>query len=185
MEDERIIAMLWARDENAIAALQQKYKAYCFAIAMRVLCDVQDAEEVLNDTWLAAWNSIPPYTPQKLAAFVGKLTRNTALKKYRTHTAQKRSNAVTVSLEELQECVPTEHTAEDLLQERELSGIIDRFLRAQPVHVRRIFVRRYWYFDSVSEIAARYNCSESRVKMILLRTRAKLADYLKKEGVVE
>lgn len=183
VEDARIIQLFWERQESAIEQTRNKYGAYCRSIALRILNNNPDAEECVNDTYLAAWNAMPPQRPNVLSAFLGKITRNLSLKRYRASVAQKRGGGqVALSLDELEECVVGASGADDRLQAEELARLLNRFLACLPAEQRRIFMCRYWHFDSVAEIAARFGCSESKVKMTLKRTRQKLADHLGKEG---
>ncbi len=180
MEDRDIIEMYFARDERAIAETSEKYGGYCGSIAMNILSSREDAEECLNDTWLRAWNSIPPHRPNVLRVFLGKITRNLALDKYRARTAEKRvGGEFAVSLDELDECVGTVDESESA----EIGESISRFLRTQPKETRSIFVCRYFYCDSIGDIARRFGISEAKVKTLLFRTRNKLKIHLEGEGI--
>ncbi len=184
MEDSQIIEMFWERNEAAISETEKKYGRYCCLIAGRILGVKEDALECINDVYLAAWNAIPPHRPENLRTFLGKIARRLALKKRRDQTRDKREGgAVDLSLEELDECIPSDRQIDESLEAKELSRIIDAFLETLPVDERRVFLRRYWYFDSVNAIAGRYGFGESRVKMMLKRTRDKLAARLRKEGI--
>ncbi len=183
MEDGKIISLFWARDERAIDETKSKYGAYCRAIAYNILSSTEDAEECENDTYIAAWGAIPPERPMMLRAFLGKITRNIALKKHREKRASKRGGGtVTVSLGELEACLPDSGAFSDSLTESELGGLIDSFLRTLSDAERRVFVCRYWYCDSIAEIAKRFGYGQSKVKMMLSRTRGKLKEYLEEEG---
>ena len=185
MDDRKIIALFFDRDEAALAQTQKKYASYCYSIAYRVLGNREDAEECVNDTYLAAWNSIPPQAPRNLSTFLGKITRNLSLKRVRKQTAQKRGGGAGIlTLEELSECIPDHQTPQHELEQKELANLLDAFLRALDVEERNVFLRRYWYFDSINDIAKRFSFSESKVKMMLKRTRDKLKDHLLKEGVI-
>jgi len=185
MEDQDIVSLYWAREERAVAETARKYGGYCLAIARAVLPLPQDAEEAVNDAYLAAWNAIPPHRPAVFSAFLGKLCRRAALKKWRAGRAQKRGGGETALVyEELADCVG-DAGADRALEAAELARCIDRFLARQPDPVRRVFVCRYWYVDSVPSIARRFGYSESKVKSMLLRTRNKLRDYLIEEGVYD
>lgn len=185
MEDERIIQLFESRDEAAIREAREKYGRYCGKIAANLLPDRRDAEECVQDALLGAWNAIPPERPRVLQAYLGKLTRSAALNKLRAQLAQKRGGgAKPTALEELEECVPDRARAEDRLEARELAGAIDAFLDGLPETDRRIFLRRYWYFDDVKSIAARFGFSQSKVKMTLKRRRDELAKALRKEGYI-
>ncbi len=185
MDDFEIVSMFWKRDENAVLQAQEKYNAYCRSVAANILSTSEDVEEVLNDTFFGAWNSIPPHKPQKLSAFLGKITRNLSLKKYRQNNAEKRgAGVVELSLDELSECVLQNTTVEEEISVRELTRIIDSFLRTLSDNERRVFLRRYWYFDSIEDISTQFGFSQSKVKMMLSRTREKLKKLLEREGVL-
>lgn len=183
MEDREIVELYWERSEAAISETERKYGKYCFAIALRICDDREDAEECVNDTYLRAWNSMPPHKPEKLSAFLGKLARNLALNRYKERHCEKRGQGqVALALEELQECVPNTaggSFADDIA----LRDALNRFLRMLPHETRAVFMQRYWYVCSISDIAAEWGMSESRVKMLLLRTRNKLKQFLEKEGI--
>lgn len=184
MDDRSIVMLFLERNEQGLHEAKTKYGSYCRSIAYGVLRDWQDAEECESDTYLAAWNVIPPQQPTLLAAFLGRITRNLSLKKLRTNTAAKRGgNAAILSLEELSDCIPAGKSFEEDLQTRELADSISIFLRALPETQRKVFVLRYWYCDTVREIAGRFGFTQSKVKMMLLRTRADLREYLIKEGI--
>ncbi|MBR4072888.1 MAG: sigma-70 family RNA polymerase sigma factor [Clostridia bacterium] len=183
MDDSKIIEMFFNRDENALSQTDKKYGKYCYKIAFNILENQPDAEECVNDTYLGVWNSIPPQIPQIFSAFLAKITRNISLKKYREKTAGKRGGgSADIAVEELLECLPSKSTVLDALEAQELSQIIDLFLRQLSCEERCVFLRRYWYFDSVKDISKRYNLSEGQVKMRLSRTRKKLLLKLQKEG---
>lgn len=184
MEDKDIVALYWARSEEAIRATAAKYGAYCAAIIRRLLGDGRDSEECLNDTWLGAWNAMPPQRPGILSAFFGKLTRNLSLDRWRYNRAAKRGGPqVETALEELGECLPAPGRPEDHLEERETADLISRFLREQPQLDRVLFLRRYWYLDSVAALAERFSMNENTVKSRLHRTRLRLKEVLLREGV--
>ena len=184
MDDDRIVDLYWERSENAISETAIKYGRYCRAIAFNILSNNQDAEECENDTYTAAWNAMPPTRPKKLLAFLGRLTRNIALDRWDYKTAKKRNCEFEVILSELGDCVSL---ADDVVSQYvagEIAEYINRFLRSIDVKHRIIFMRRYWYSDSIKDISVRYHMSESKVKSMLYRTRNKLREYLEKEGVV-
>ena len=184
MEDAEIIALYWQRSERAIEESSVKYGAYCFFIANHILALREDAEECVNDTWLHAWNAMPPHRPHKLPVFLGKITRNLAINLYEKLHAVKRGGSQVVSaIEELEECLPGNRSVEEEIGQRQLTEMIDHFLEGVNSEQRKIFVQRYWYMLSVKEIAAENSYSESKVKMTLLRVRNGLREYLKKEGV--
>ena len=183
MEDIQIIELYWSRDESALSASSEKYGAYCHAIAMNILENIPDAEESVNDTWLCAWNAIPPQRPSVLSAFFGTLTRRISLNRRREYHAQKRGGGqVSLALDELGEVISSTVSVEDALEAKELSVAVDAFLRTLPKTERRVFLRRYWYLDSIAEIARRFGFSQSKVKSMLHRTRGKLLSHLRKEG---
>lgn len=183
MNDEEIVRLYFAREEAALAETRRKYGAYCMKIAMNILHSAPDSEECVNDTWFAAWRSIPPQQPDRLAAYLGKLTRNFAINRYQKQHAGKRAEGeFAVSLDELGECVSGGDTAESSQLARELGASISDFLRMEKPLERRVFVCRYFYCDSIAEIAARFDLSESRVKSLLFRMRARLKRHLEQGG---
>ncbi|MBQ7378310.1 MAG: RNA polymerase sigma factor [Clostridia bacterium] len=179
MQDRDIIDLYFARDERAIAETSQKYGTYCMSIAQRILHNLQDAEECLNDTWLRTWNTIPPARPGYLQQFVGSITRHVSLDKYRSNS---RRDAITVALEEIGEISASDTDIATQAEEREIVVAIDRFLWSLPKRERGVFIRRYYHFDEIKSIAKRYGLGVSNVKIILSRTRTKLREYLEKEG---
>lgn len=183
MDDEQLIALYWARDESAITETQQKYGRLCHAVAGSLLSSREDCEECVNDTWLGLWNAIPYERPARFAAFAARITRNLALKKFRFLTAARRSPAAVCSLEELGDCVSGQESAEDELENRRIEQAIDRWLWQQEAEKRFLFLRRYWYFDSIAALCARTGYSENRVKSILFRMRQKLREHLEQEGI--
>ena len=181
MEDKDIIALYWARSEEAIRRTAEKYGAYCSRIIRRVLGDGRDAEECLSDTWLGAWNAMPPQKPARLPPFLGRIARNTALDRYDYNSAQRRDGGFEAVLEELGDCVggtPREEDFDFLRLGEAISGFLDT---ASPA-ARLVFLRRYWYCDGVAEIAAGTGYSQSKVKSLLHRTRRGLKEHLRKEG---
>ena len=186
MTDEKIIELYFNRDEQAIRETQIKYGNLCFKVAMNILNVSEDAEEAVNDTYLGAWNSIPPQRPNVFSAFLIKITRNLSLKKLRFKTAQKRGNGeATLSFDELSECIPDSCNIVDAVEENELAKVISEFLRALPGAERRIFIRRYFFCDSIEEISKQFGYGESKVKMKLMRTRNKLRTHLTERGLVK
>ena len=185
MEDSKIIELYFNRDEKAISETKDKYGNYCFSIAYNILYNKQDCEEALNDTYLGTWNAIPPHHPLDLKTFIGKICRRISLNIHRKDTAVKRGGSqVTISLSELDECIPDNKNISESLDEKILSDTINEFLSQLKENERKVFVCRYWYFDSINDISSRFMYSQSKVKMMLKRTRDKLRDYLIKEGVV-
>lgn len=178
-----IIELYFARNEQAIQATADAYGGYCRKVASSILKNAEDAEEAVSDTWLRAWNTIPPQRPQYLRLFLGRITRNLSLSMWRAKTAEFRGGGeVSLALEELAECISEGTNPEALLQTRELGQCISRFLRTQPQNNRIIFLRRYFYLETSKQLAARFGLREANVRMILSRTRKGLREYLKKEG---
>ncbi len=181
LEDKKIIQLLFARAENAIVELSTRFGKQLHRIAYNILENQSDAEESTNDTYLALWNAIPPVSPDPLAPYVYRTGRNTALKRLHRDTAQKRDRRYDVSLEELNGCLPGEDV-EQMIDARELGRTMDRFLETTTKENRYIFVRRYWYGDSVGDIARELKMQENAVYVRLNRIRNGLKEYLKKEG---
>lgn len=185
VEDKNIVDLYWDRDENAITETASKYGKYCFSIAFNILENIEDAEECVNDSYLNAWNSMPPHRPTKLSTFVGKITRFVSLKKWRDKHAQKRrSGNVAIAYEELSECIPSNKGIDEALEAQELAKIIDTFLDTLPYAEQKVFICRYWYFDSISAISKQFGFGESKIKSMLHRTRKKLQSKLLEEGVL-
>lgn len=182
MDDEQIIDLYFRRDEAAIAESKKKFGAYCGKIAMAIVQNELDSEECTNDTWFSAWRSIPPKRPSNLAAYLGKLTRNHAINCFRKKHAEKRKlNEFTLSLDELAECVPSRSLESE--NEEAIAACISAFLREQKPLNRRAFVCRYFYCQSIGEIAQRFSVSESHVKSLLFRMRGKLRIALERNGI--
>lgn len=184
MNDKEIIALYMSRDEKAIEYTRDKYSAYCFSIADKVLDNAEDNEECLNDVWLAVWNSIPPNNPASLSSYIGKITRNLSVKRLRAINRLKRGKSVTVCLDELSEALPSGESVEDSFEKSELKESLEKFIRGQAKINRNIFLCRYYYLDSIDEIAVRFGMTENQVKLRLFRMRKKLKDFLEKEGAV-
>ena len=185
MKDNEIIDLYWNRDEAAITATADTYGNYCYSIAYNILYNNEDAEECVNDTWLNAWKSIPPQRPNRLSTYLGKITRNLSLDRYKLLTAQKRGmGQVELALSELEGCVPAQVDVEQIMDEKMLVSAIETFLRAQLQTERNIFVGRYWYLYSIRDLAGAYRMSESKVASLLHRMRKKLKLHLEKEGIV-
>ena len=183
LQDEQIIDLYWARSERAIEESGVKYGAYCRTIAWNVLYSREDSEECVNDTWMNAWNAMPPQRPSILRAFLGRITRNLALNRYERDHAEKRGKGETAAvLDELSECVP-DRAAEIREEGMLLREVLDRFLEGMKPEERKLFVGRYWYLRPVKELADTYGFSESKVKMTLLRSREKLKQALLQEGI--
>ena len=183
MDYARIVQLYWDRDEQAIPATSDKYGSYCAAIARNILGSREDAEECVNDTFLKAWDSMPPHRPQILSAFLGKIVRNLSFNRYKRNAADKRGGGeLPVVLEELSELVSGQDDVGRELDRKELIEAIDGFLAGLSSKKRSVFVSRYWYADSISEIAARHGMKDGAVSMTLNRLRLKLRSYLVERG---
>ena len=183
MDDSSIVALYWERSENAIRQTDLKYGAYCRSIAYNILVSREDSEESVNDTYLDAWNAMPPHKPSMLSTFLGKITRRIAIDRWRARNAAKRGGGeVVLALEELSDCVSGTQSTEQLLQNRELISSYQAFLDTLPVTQRRVFLCRYWYLEPIETIAQRFGFSRSKVKSMLHRIRGKLRTHLEKEG---
>ena len=186
MDDKYIVELFFARDERAIKLCAERYGGYCHVIAYNILASREDAEECVNDTYLRAWNSIPPHRPNLLSAFLGRITRRLAVDRVRLRTAEKRGGGeIELIFDELADCIADEKTPEEELAERERARVINSFLASLPDTERRVFLRRYWFSDSIAVIADRFGFSESKVKSMLLRTRTKLKKHLTEENYYE
>lgn len=183
MNDQAIIDLYFKRDESAITKTSDKYGAYLWKIAMNILRVKQDSEECVNDTYLSAWNKIPPTRPKNFLPYLGRMTRNISMDKLDYNTASKRDRKKQTPLDELQDCVVSKQAMpEEEVSSKELGECISQFLREFDKEKRVIFIRRYWYSDSIKTIATMLNISESKTKMTLSRMRKKLQEYLVKEG---
>lgn len=182
MEDRQIIELYFERDEQAIRETDGKYGRLCRSIALKLLESREDCEECINDTYWNVWNRVPPTRPENFRAFLCKITRNLSLKRFDYNRAAKRNQDLCTSFSELEAVLPDERIRADEGEE-EIGKAISDFLRTEPEKSRVVFLRRYWFFDSVSEIAKRYSFSESKVKSMLFRTRNRLREYLEKEGI--
>lgn len=183
MTDLSIIELYFARSEDAIKETDTKYGKLCRSIAYNILHDNEDSEECVNDTYIGLWNAIPPTRPRNLMAFVCRIARNLSLKRLETQLRQKRSKEMVTSFSELADILPDESTL-DTFSDEGVGKLISDFLRREKEENRNVFIRKYYFFDSVSDIAKRYSFTESKVKNMLHRTRKKLKDYLTKEGIV-
>ena len=182
LEDSKILSLFFERSEQAIKELDCKYGPAVKKTAANILKDRLDVEECVNDTYLRVWNNIPPHAPNPLAAYVCRIARNLAVNRYHANTAEKRSGNYGLILEEMQECIPSGVNVETEYEAKELSAAINRFLSTLDQEDRFLFVRRYWYADSVSDLAAMTNGSANRVSVRLFRLREKLRITLVKEG---
>jgi RNA polymerase sigma-70 factor (ECF subfamily) len=182
MEDQQIVDLYFARSESAITETDRKYGRYCHSIAYNILEDHEDAKEIVNDTYLKAWNTIPPNRPDPLKPYVGMISRHLSLDRYEEYHTQKRGGQVPLVLEELAECIPDNDSREDIGESVALKDALAKFIRSLPDKTQMIFLRRYWYASSVAEIAEEYGMRENSVNVLLHRTRKKLKDHLQKEG---
>ncbi|MBQ7015240.1 MAG: sigma-70 family RNA polymerase sigma factor [Clostridia bacterium] len=181
MTDEKIIELFWQRDETAIGELSAKYGNYCGVVCGNILDNLQDKEECLNDTWLRAWNSIPPQSPKNLKMFLAKITRNLAIDRYKRQKSAKRGRGETeLILEELEECISHKYDVEREVFSKEIGIAINEFLKTLSERDRNVFIRRYFYAESAEKIAKRYTLKATHVPVILTRTRMKLKNYLMK-----
>lgn len=181
-EDRQIVELYLRRDESAIFESKLRYGAYIVTIALNILKSKEDADECENDTYLSAWNSIPPKEPVNLKLFLGRIARNLSIDIYRKNTAQKRGEGMEILLSELDECTPKNANVEAEFDMRELTSAINSFLRSQSGERRIMFVKRYWYGESVSDIAKSMKASEGKVSTTLFRIRGELKEWLSKEG---
>lgn len=183
MDDNGIIQLYWDRSDQAISATSEKSGHYCKAIAKNIVNNEEDAEECVNDTYLNAWNSMPTHWPEQLATFLGKITRNLSFNKYKHDHAEKRGGGeIILVLEELTDCVSDVDDVEQIIDRQELPKAINSFVKKLPIEKRNIFVRRYWYVDSVSDIANDYGMLQGTVSKTLERTRKQLKAYLTERG---
>ena len=183
MDDQAIVELYWSRSESALSETAAKYGAYCYSIAYNILTNREDAEESVSDTYLAAWSTIPPKRPVILATFLGKLIRRISIDRWRKRTADKRGGGETdLVLEELENCLAGSQNVENAYIRKELAAAINRFLDSLTQTERNVFLCRYWYLDSVADIAASFGFSQSKVASMLHRMRKKLRTHLEKEG---
>ncbi len=183
MEDSAIVELYHRREERAIAETDKKYGGLCRSIALRLLGVREDAEECVNDTWHAAWNQMPPDRPQALGAFLGRITRNLAISRWRRDHARKRYDGMEVLLSELEDCVPAPGTVEEAVERRRLARAVSRWLDGLEDGDRWLFIRRYWYGDAVKELAAARGMGANALSQRLLRLRKDLRAFLEAEGV--
>lgn len=183
MEDEKIVSLYWERNENAISETEVKYDRYLNKIAYNILYDREDSRESVNDTYLAAWESMPPHRPSVLSTYLAKLTRRISIDRFRLKTRQKRiPSEYMISLSELDECVSGGNPTEEIINVKLLSDAIGIYLRTQKPEVRAAFLGRYYFLDPIREVAAYCGMTESKCKTLLHRTRLGLKAYLQKEG---
>lgn len=184
MEDSKLIELYWQRSEMAIDETAKKYGRYCSTIALNILSNYEDTEECISDTYFKIWNAIPNDRPNIFSAYIGKITKNLAINMYRKAKAKKRGNGqLDLILEELENCISSKDEVDSFIERKELTKLINDFLLSLRFEDRAIFVRRYWYVDSIKDIASRYDVSENRIKVRLFRCRKKLKCYLEKEEI--
>lgn len=185
MDDQSIVALYWDRSEQAIAETDRKYGAYCYSIAYHALANNEDAEESVSDTYMAAWNQLPPHRPAILATFLGKITRRISINRWKAkNTAKRGGGQITLTLEELDDCVDGKQDIESAYESNELVWAFNRFLDTLPETERDVFLRRYWFFDPIADIAESFGFTQSKVTSMLHRMRGKLRKQLEKEGFV-
>ena len=182
MEDNQIIDLFFERSEAAISETDKKYGHYCHYIADRILQNEEDSKEIVNDTYLKAWNTIPPNRPNPLKSYLGMITRQLSLDRYEKNHTKKRGGQVNILLDELSECIPDNDSGNDIGESIALTDALNRFIWSLPEKEQKVFIRRYWYSSEISEIAREYGMKESNITVTLLRTRRKLKDFLSKEG---
>ena len=185
MEDVQIVDLYWKRDPDAIARSKEKYGTYCFCVASHILASCEDAEECVNDTWFHAWNRMPPHRPQVLRMFLAKITRSAAFNRVKAKQARKRGGGqLEMALEELSECLADTSQVEEQVVADELGECIRRFVRALPEREGDVFARRYFFTESIGEIAQGYGLSVNYTTVLLSRVRKKLRQHLIKEGYI-
>lgn len=185
MDDRSIVNLYWARNEQAISETAAKYGHYCHSIALNVLGDEGAAEECVNDTYLAAWNSMPDARPNILSAFLGAITRRLAINQWKhKRTIRRGSGQLQLALDELSECISTGENMDERIEFEELTQAIQNFVTDLPMTEMVVFIRRYWFMDPIKDICHRFGFSQSKVKTMLARTRNKLALYLKRRGFI-
>lgn len=183
MEDQQIVELYWQRDQGAIDQTQRKYGNYLTKVAYNILCNLDDSQESVNDTYLSAWNAMPPHRPQALCAFLSKITRRISIDLLRRkHSAKRGGGEYEISLSELSQCLPGGNTTEEEAGGRALARSIEVFLRGLSESARNVFIGRYFYMDTVKEVARYCGLSESNTKVLLHRTRTALREYLEQEG---
>ncbi len=184
MEDQQIIALYMARDEQAIVETDQKYGAFCHRIARNLLSLREDAEECVNDTYLATWNQVPPQQPRSFPAFLGRIVRNLSISRFRKCRAQKRYDGLEVMLSELDDCVPARGGVEQILEQKQLTREIGRWLDGLDQDDRVVFMRRYWYGDGVRNLAKEWRCTSNQMAQRMLRLRKNLQKTLEMEELL-
>ena len=185
MDDQSIVELYLQRDENAIKESRNKYEAYCYRIAMNILSVAEDVEECINDTWISVWNRIPPVIPKSLKAFLGKLVRDISLSRYRAVHAQKRYNGMELILDELAECIRSGQDIQRSLEQKELSETVNGWLDSLPQEDRVLFVKRYYYGETVKQLSEMQSCTENQMAQKMMKLRNKLKAHLLSGGVLE
>ena len=184
MDDEKIKKLFFERSEQAIAELSEKYGSLCNSVAFNILGDRLDAEECVSEAYLAVWNTVPPMDPESLRGYVCRIVRNVALKKHRANTAAKRNSTYDVALNEIEECFASPSSVEEALDASETARCVNRFLETLDKESRILFVRRYWYADTIGELSVQFGTTKHNVSVRLSRIRRKLKAHLEKEGVL-
>ena len=184
LEDSKIIELFFDRSEEAITELSKKYGQVCKSVAENILNNQLDSEECVNDAFLAVWNTIPPQKPEHLPSYVCRIVRNLAIKKYHANTAQKRNSIYDVAIDEIKECFPSSALVEDEIESSDTAKAIDCFLESMDKQSRILFVRRYYYSDSIEELSELFRTSKHNISVRLSRIRKNLKKYLIKEGVL-
>ena len=186
MLDKDIVDLYWQRSETAIEKTAEKYGGYCYSIAYNILSQSEDAEECVTDTWIGAWNSMPPHKPSYLSGFLAKITRRISISKWRKKRAEKRGGGeIPLSLEELSECVSDGEDINDEIERRRLAEVLSAFVSSLEKNTRKVFLLRYFYNESIEKISRETGFSETKIKSMLYRARIKLAAVLEKEGFCE
>ena len=184
MTDKEIINLYWKRSEKAIVETDKKYGPYCYSLSYNILSNKEDAEECLNDTYMKTWNTIPPTRPTHFMAFLGKIIRNISLNLLKKNTAKKRGgDIIKIVSDELEDCIPDNNSVEAEIDYHILMNCINSFLSGQPSTKANIFVRRYWYMDTIPLISQRFKMNENTVSSILFKMRKELKKTLEKEGI--
>ena len=184
LDDKVIIQHYWDREERAINETDEKYGSFCLRIAENILGNQEDSKECVNDTYLNAWNSIPPHLPEKLSCFLGKITRNLALNIYeKKHTAKRGKGQIEMALSELAECVDMSSDIENESERQQIRDVINEFLKNQNMQRKNIFIQRYWYLMSIKEIGVQHDMNDNQIKSVLYQMRNELKKILVKEGL--
>ncbi|MBU5627557.1 sigma-70 family RNA polymerase sigma factor [Oscillibacter sp. MSJ-2] len=182
MEDSQIVDLYWRREEAAISATARKYGTFCHRISRNILSAEEDAEECVNDTYIHAWNSIPPQRPNRLGAYLGRVVRNLSINLWHKNHAQKRYSGIEALLSEIEECIPSRQTVEHKVEEIELTGFLNAWLASLPRDDRILFLRRYWYGEALNTLEQELGVSHGKLAKRMYRLRAELREALEKEG---